>query len=223
MTHRIAVNSAMAAARDPTVTLPRAHRLILLILAFILLSAAGILAMPYFGQDPLAIFAPLSQHRLQRERQEALDRAYEERQRREQAELERQEAVRREQEERQRQDQAERERRGERDAAVDRWQNSPVGEFKWSVQNSTSATLRLHFKSLDRENWFWPGNDQSWTVLPGQRLSFDLSGKVGERICYGAFAENGPKTWGVGRSGSESCTSCCGTVGAGPANINLVE
>jgi hypothetical protein len=184
---------------------------------------------------------------------EALERAQAERRRREQAEREaaaereraQAESRRREQSERdaaereraqaesRRREQAEREaaerqldelsRRGEAAMKV-LLTTLPDGMIRWSVQNSTSRTLRVHFASQDRIA-FWPGNGNPWTLAPGQRTYMNLRGKVGEKVCYGAFREDGSKSWGVGRSGKERCKHCCITIEAGShsASNNLVE
>jgi pSer/pThr/pTyr-binding forkhead associated (FHA) protein len=171
----------------------------------------------------------------ERERQAALEQARNDRERREAAERERQAALeqgqrdreQRETAERERQEALERERQlGEerrRAASLDRWQRSPDGVVRWWIRNGTTRRLRVHFASQDRENTFWPGNDRSWVLLPGQRSPYALGCKLGERICFGAFAEDRPSHWGVGRSGKEGCKSCCGTCGAGELSNNLIE
>ena len=172
---------------------------------------------------------------------EALERAQEENRRLEQARREAAAERERAQEESRRHEQAEWEAAAERERAQEEsrrleqagreaakrilFATLPDGMIRWSIQNSTSRTLRVHFASKDRANWFWPGSDKSWSVVPGQRSYMDLRGKLGEKICFGAFREDDSKSWGVGRSGKESCASCCVTIGAGSrsASNNLIE
>jgi pSer/pThr/pTyr-binding forkhead associated (FHA) protein len=157
----------------------------------------------------------------------ALDQERREREQREAAERERQAAVEQERSAREQREAAERDRQFReelrRTRSFERWQKSPDGSFRWWIRNGTARKLRLLFASTDRENYFWPGVNTSWVLRPGQRFPYVLNCKLGEKICYGAFDEEGAKHWGVGRSGKERCTACCGTCGAGDLSKNLVE
>jgi pSer/pThr/pTyr-binding forkhead associated (FHA) protein len=171
----------------------------------------------------------------QRERQAAVEQGRKEREQRETAERERQAAAeqgrkeleQREEAERERQkaltEERQREEERRRTAALERWQRAPDGAVVWSVRNSTSRKLRLKFFSQDREGIVWPAHNRAWELLPTQRFPYKLGCKLGETICYGAFAEDGANNWGVGRSGKEGCKGCCGTCGASELTFNLVE
>jgi len=92
----------------------------------------------------MAILASLTHQRAQRERQEALDRAYEERRLPEQAQLEREEAVKREQEESERRNQAERERQADLERAQEenrQRESTPCGK-RWA--GARHRTVRPH-------------------------------------------------------------------------------
>jgi pSer/pThr/pTyr-binding forkhead associated (FHA) protein len=158
----------------------------------------------------------------ERQRQEALEQERRAREEREAAEREQRAAAERERQQAlEREHQLAEERR--RIATLERWQGSPNRALRWWIRNGTSRKLRVHFSSQDRENTYWPGGEKFWTLLPGQRIPYDLACKLGESICFGAFVEDGSTHWGVGRSGKEGCEKCCGACGAGDLSNNLVE
>jgi hypothetical protein len=83
----------------------------------------------------------------------------------------------------------------------------------FKVRSTYDYTQRISFysKTYDRE---WPGNGRSWVIDDYETTNYKLNCTRGERICYGAWEDDGDLHWGVGRDAEFGCTNCCWTCGA---------
>lgn len=80
----------------------------------------------------------------------------------------------------------------------------------FKVRSTYDYTQRISFysKTYDRE---WPGNGRSWVIDDYETTNYKLNCTRGERICYGAWEDEGDLHWGVGRDAEFGCSNCCYT------------
>ena len=95
-------------------------------------------------------------------------------------------------------------------------------ELTFKIESDFPRIIHLKFYSKDR-NVVWPGSNRVYVIDDYDLHSYRLSCNGLEKICYGAWEKGNTSTyWGVGRSGTEGCRSCCyicGTGDAGPINL----
>lgn len=80
----------------------------------------------------------------------------------------------------------------------------------FKVQSSSDYELRMAFYSTSR-NVYWPGGGNSYRMVDYDVHNIKLSCRPNERICYGAWQEDGDQHWGVGHAREFGCTKCCYT------------
>ena len=97
----------------------------------------------------------------------------------------------------------------------------PVTTMIWEIKSDYKYTIYLKFYARDNGHAYhiWPGSNKHWTLDDYEFHSYKLECTVGQKICYGAWSDDG-KYWGVGK-GSKSCEGCCYTCGEKPARKNL--
>lgn len=65
---------------------------------------------------------------------------------------------------------------------------------------------------LHGETGVWPGGDQLYMFDAGERKSFPIDCREGEKICYGAWLYGDDRvSWGVGPENDRDCADCCFT------------
>jgi len=92
-------------------------------------------------------------------------------------------------------------------------------KLTWTISNRGSKRISLKFFSQVR-NHIWPGSRRHWLIEAYNDRTYNLSCQLGEKICYGAWADGG--SWGTGRKGKKGCERCCRTCGSTGTNT-LVE
>jgi hypothetical protein len=86
-----------------------------------------------------------------------------------------------------------------------------AADMTWPIVNRSGFKIEVQFFSRSRNN-VWPAWNRVWYAWPGQQITPTLRCRSGEYICYGAWpAGNFTSFWGVGRGGSQGCSSCCFT------------
>jgi len=106
---------------------------------------------------------------------------------------------------------------------------SPVtasaASLKWRIDNDYHRTVQLEFYS-QRRNHVWPGHGNVYVIRPNEgQVSFPLSCRNGEQICYGAWVRGNSRIyWGSGKGDTHRCSDCCAVCGRGDVDgINLVR
>jgi hypothetical protein len=71
--------------------------------------------------------------------------------------------------------------------------------------------LEVVFYSDDRKGYQWPPGGRVYELDDSDEVSrFKISCLGGEKICYGAWVADRPRTsWGVGMNRQFSCKNCC--------------
>ena len=80
----------------------------------------------------------------------------------------------------------------------------------FKVQSNSDTVLRIAFYSTAR-NVFWPGGNRSYILEDYAVHDIKLNCQRNERICYGAWEDDGDRHWGVGRAREFGCKTCCYT------------
>lgn len=83
-----------------------------------------------------------------------------------------------------------------------------AGSVLFRVTNSGEYKMRLRFYSSSR-SVTWPSVSNSYVLADSNEHQYPITCQVGERVCYGAYYENGSTYWGKGRDITRACTDCC--------------
>ena len=79
------------------------------------------------------------------------------------------------------------------------------------IDNEYTKDVKIEFYSTER-NHVWPGNGEVYVLGPSDgTMSYPLSCRTDELICFGAWTEGNRDSWGVGREMEFDCTDCCAT------------
>lgn len=77
------------------------------------------------------------------------------------------------------------------------------------VKNGKSRAVVIE---LHGQTKVWPGGDQLYLFEAGERKSFPIDCREGEKICYGAWLYGDDRvSWGVGPENDRDCDDCCFT------------
>ena len=102
------------------------------------------------------------------------------------------------------------------------WPAPSVAEqITWNVKSLYRYKVQIEFYSQDRKH-AWPGGNRAYNLNDYDVHSYTLNCSSGEKICYGAWDKNNPKTyWGVGMNDRHSCEGCCYTCDGDSYSIRL--
>ncbi len=78
----------------------------------------------------------------------------------------------------------------------------------WHFKNHRSDTIYLSLFSQDRDV-AWPGDGRVYTLSYQEECTIVTRGYHKEKVCYGAWTQNGRRYWGVGQDNQERCHDCC--------------
>lgn len=86
------------------------------------------------------------------------------------------------------------------------------GSITWTLGDQCNNGYRIDYRFFDpANNMQWP-TDRTlvYFMSNGQSFRSTMNCVPGGQVCFGASSNSGALTWGVGLSGTGSCTSCCG-------------
>lgn len=81
----------------------------------------------------------------------------------------------------------------------------------FQIDNEYTQDVAIEFYSTERDH-VWPGGGEVYVLGPSDgTMSYPLSCRADELICFGAWTEGNRDSWGVGRDIEFDCTDCCAT------------
>ena len=87
-----------------------------------------------------------------------------------------------------------------------------AAELVWRFKSEHPNAVNLEFYSQDR-NHAWPGGGEVYVIKDWDTHTYSLPCNDGEKICYGAWANESSSYWGAGYDGAEACDNCCAVCG----------
>jgi hypothetical protein len=97
-----------------------------------------------------------------------------------------------------------------------------TGSVTWTIGDQCNNGHELDYRFFDTaNNMQWPAGTLEYYMFYGNTYQSTLSCVAGALVCYGASSNAGSLTWGIGLSGTGSCTSCCGRCDGSSYSVNL--
>jgi hypothetical protein len=91
----------------------------------------------------------------------------------------------------------------------------------FKIKSNYKYKVQVEFYSQARKH-AWPGGSKAYNIDDYEVHSYTLNCRIGEKICYGAWANGDSKTyWGVGLNDRQRCTQCCAQCNGGTISFTL--
>ena len=97
------------------------------------------------------------------------------------------------------------------------------GSITWILGDECNNGYELDYRFFDTaNNMVWPTDRTlEYYMFYGNNIQNPMNCVPGALVCYGASSNGGAQVWGLGLSGTGSCSSCCGHCDGGTYSTNL--
>jgi hypothetical protein len=93
--------------------------------------------------------------------------------------------------------------------------------MNWTFYDYCNDGQEVDFRLFDfNAGRYYPSFSTVYSIVPLQSSSTSILCSTGDKICFGGRQPGGSTHWGVDLDGSQSCTNCCYTCGAGDGSFN---
>ena len=95
------------------------------------------------------------------------------------------------------------------------------GVATFTFTNNAAHTIFIKIYGPGRR-WVWPGPNRHFVLDDRTPRDARIACRVGEKVCYGGSytANDRPRYWGVGYTGTRGCQGCCLTCGTASQNVS---